>query len=74
LRLDPLELALHGGDDYELLCTVPSHRLKRLDRAPAGSQLTPIGEITHTKQILLIGDDGAAKPLKPGGWDPFRLK
>jgi thiamine-monophosphate kinase len=74
LRLDPLQLALQGGDDYELLFTVPSHRLKRLDRAPGASQLTPIGEVTQTKQILLTGDDGVVKTLKPGGWDPFRLK
>jgi thiamine-monophosphate kinase len=74
LRLDPLQMALHGGDDYELLFTVPPRHLKRLRRAPAFRELTPIGEITRNKQILLVGEDGTAKILKSSGWDPFRHK
>jgi thiamine-monophosphate kinase len=74
LHPDSLQMALHGGDDYELLFTVPPRHVKRLRRAPGFRELTPIGEITGSKQILLIGDDGATKPLKPGGWDPFRHK
>lgn len=73
-HLDPLQMALHGGDDYELLFAVPLRHVKRLRRAPGFRELTPIGEITRGKQILLVGDDGAAKILKPGGWDPFRHK
>ena len=72
LHTDSLQLALHGGDDYELLFTVPPHHVKRLRRAPGFRELTPIGEITRSKQILLVRDDGATKLLKPGGWNPFR--
>jgi len=71
-HLDPLQMALHGGDDYELLFTIPPHKVNRLRRAPGFRELTPIGEITRKKQILLVGKGGAAKPLKPGGWDPFQ--
>jgi thiamine-monophosphate kinase len=74
LHLDPLQMALHGGDDYELLFTVPRRHVKRLRRAPGFRELTPIGEITRGRQILLIGDDDAANVLKPGGWDPFRYR
>jgi len=74
LQFDPLQMALHGGDDYELLFTVPPSRAGQLQRAPGFRELTPIGEITRNKNILLVGDDGAAKPLRPGGWDPFRRK
>jgi thiamine-monophosphate kinase len=74
LHLDPLQMALHGGDDYELLFTVPPSHLRQLPRAPGFRELTPIGEITRNRHILLLGDDGAAKPLRPGGWDPFRRK
>jgi thiamine-monophosphate kinase len=73
-RLDPLQMALHGGDDYELLFTFAPRHAKRLRRAPGFRELRAIGEITREKQIFLVGEDGAAKILKPGGWDPFRNK
>jgi thiamine-monophosphate kinase len=73
-RLDPLQLALHGGDDYELLFTVPPRQAKRLRRAPGFRDLTPIGEITRGKRIILFGADGAGSILKSGGWDPFRRR
>jgi thiamine-monophosphate kinase len=74
LQLDPLQMALHGGDDYQLLFTVPPGHARQLQRAPGFRELTPIGEITRNKDILLVGEDGAAKPLWPEGWDPFRRK
>jgi thiamine-monophosphate kinase len=74
MRLDSLQMALHGGDDYELLFTVPPVRAKVLQRAPQFSDITAIGEIKRGKRILLVGADGRATPLKPGGWDSFRGK
>lgn len=71
-KLDHLEIALHGGEDYELLFTIPPHQAKKLSRAPGASTLTPIGEITRNRQILLVAPDGKTKPLKSQGWDPFR--
>jgi thiamine-monophosphate kinase len=72
LRLDALEMALHGGDDYELLFTVPRHRAKRLKRAPGFGELTCIGEITRSRNVLLVDSVGRATALRPRGWDPFR--
>jgi thiamine-monophosphate kinase len=74
LKLDPLEMALHGGDDYELLFTVPQRLVKSLRSAPEFRDITAIGEIERDKQILLVDSGGRAKPLKPGGWDPFRKR
>jgi thiamine-monophosphate kinase len=74
LKLDPLEMALHGGDDYELLFTVPRRLAKSLRSAPEFPEITAIGEIERGKQILLVDSDGRAQPLKPGGWDPFRKR
>lgn len=74
LRLDPLQMALHGGEDYELLFAVPRGRVKRLQGAPDFSQITAIGEIERGKEITLVGADGRSKQLDPGGWDPFRRK
>ncbi len=72
LRLDALQMALDGGDDYELLFSVPRGRAKLLRKAPQFSDITAIGEIERGERILLVGADGRAKPLKPGGWDSFR--
>jgi thiamine-monophosphate kinase len=74
LRLDPLKMALHGGDDYELLFTVPRRKVKRLRGAPGFQELTAIGEITRDKRIVILGDDGRARSLESRGWDPFRHK
>jgi len=72
LGLDPLELALNGGEDYELLFTVPRKFSRRMPRKVAGIPLTVIGEITREKRVILLGPDGRCKPLQPKGWDPFR--
>jgi thiamine-monophosphate kinase len=71
LKLNPLQMALHGGDDYGLLITVPRRRVERLQRAPDFSSLTCIGEITRGRRILLVNGDGSATPLDAHGWDPF---
>jgi thiamine-monophosphate kinase len=74
LKLDPLEMALHGGEDYELLFTVPQRLAKSLRSAPEFRDITAIGEIERGKQILLVDSGGRAKALKPSGWDPFRKR
>ncbi|MFZ0882266.1 MAG: thiamine-phosphate kinase [Candidatus Acidiferrales bacterium] len=71
-KLDPLQLALHGGEDYELLFTIPPHQAKKLREAPSAPELTAIGEITQNKKIILVRPDGSSQPLKSEGWDPFR--
>jgi thiamine-monophosphate kinase len=72
LKLRPLELALHGGEDYELLFTVPRKFAARLPAAIEKIPVTVIGEITREKKVLLVGANGKIQPLKPLGWDPFR--
>ena len=72
LGLDPLELALHGGEDYELLFTVPKKFSARLPRKIEGVSVTVIGEITREKNIVLLGSHGNSVSLQTKGWDPFR--
>lgn len=59
--------ALHGGEDYELLFTVPPGT--RVPRRYAGLPLTRIGRIVKGRagQVLLTGER-----LAPLGWDHFR--
>ena len=70
--IDPVRLALHGGDDYELLFTVPRQSLSRIPKSFQGVRLTPIGEIIGDHKVQLVREDGSGQLLVPGGWDPFR--
>lgn len=70
--LDPLELSLHGGDDYELLFSVPPQKVKSLPRVFQGIKLTPIGRITQRATLFVCDESGRERPLLARGWDPFR--
>jgi thiamine-monophosphate kinase len=65
-----LDLALHGGEDYELLFTSPPG--KRVPTQVAGVALTQIGHITRTPKIFLRDAKGIARELKPQGWEHFQ--
>jgi len=70
--IDAFDLALHGGEDYELIFTVPARLANRVPLSSRGAPLTCIGEITRDAKILLVQPDGRASPLAPRGWDHFR--
>jgi len=70
--LDPLDLALNGGDDYELLFTVSPKNVKKLRRAPGFSEITAIGEIKRGNAVMLHHPKSRQKRITSGGWDPFR--
>jgi thiamine-monophosphate kinase len=74
LGADPLDLALHGGDDYELLFTAPQTNLQRLPRSFQGLPLTAIGEVTRDRELLLVDKVGREVRLSNRGWDPFRQR
>lgn len=68
------QLALHGGDDYELLFSVSPVRASLLPAKFRGLRLTKIGEIAAGRGVQIIGENRKPKPLRAAGWDPFRLK
>jgi thiamine-monophosphate kinase len=65
-----LDLALHGGEDYELLFTVPQG--KHVPARIAGVALTEIGAITRSQKILLQDENGVTRRLPAKGWEHFR--
>jgi len=71
LRVVPLELALHGGEDYELLFTLPEAAARRLPARLAGVGLQRIGRIERGRTLLLEDAEGRKKPLVPRGWEHF---
>jgi thiamine-monophosphate kinase len=68
-----LGLALHEGEDYELLFTAPRRTL--IPGRIGGAGVHPIGRITARKgrrpRVVLRGRDGKATALESGGWEHF---
>jgi thiamine-monophosphate kinase len=68
-----LELALHGGEDYELLFTAPKRA--KIPSQIAGVAITQIGEIRNRRDyssaIQILGDNGKVSPLPQRGWEHF---
>jgi len=75
LGTDPFDLALHGGEDYELLVTMPAEAVEPALRKLGeryGTSLAEIGEITEAPgEVILVDDDGGEGPLERRGWDHF---
>jgi thiamine-monophosphate kinase len=69
--LDPLQLALHGGEDYELLFTVKPEHAARLPRRVDGVEIKRIGEVTSANDGVKISEGTRTWDLKPGGWKHF---
>lgn len=69
--LDPLQLALHGGEDFELLFTVKPENAARLPRRVDGVEIQRIGEITAASENVRISEGTRTWDLKPGGWKHF---
>jgi thiamine-monophosphate kinase len=70
-RDDALKLALHGGEDYQLLFTVSAKKAAKIPKRFGRIPLHHIGEIQPSKAIHLISPNGKTRPLKPEGWDHF---
>jgi thiamine-monophosphate kinase len=63
-----LELALHGGEDYELLFTSSQNVPARV----AGIRVTRVGRITQAAGMRLLDAEGRARKLAARGWEHFR--
>ncbi|MFZ0537005.1 MAG: thiamine-phosphate kinase [Candidatus Sulfotelmatobacter sp.] len=69
LKAVDLDLALHGGEDYELLFTAPES--KKMPSRIVGTAITLIGHITPGRKIFLKQSNKAKSELKAGGWEHF---
>jgi thiamine-monophosphate kinase len=70
--LDPLILALHGGEDFELLFTVNPANVSKLPNRVDGIAITRIGEIKESVENVRIAEGTRVWGLEPRGWDHFR--
>jgi len=64
-----LQLALHGGEEYELLFTAKPGR--RIPKEIGGVPITRIGEMVRERQMKLAQPDGTAMILRSAGWQHF---
>ncbi|HEY4228926.1 MAG TPA: thiamine-phosphate kinase [Thermoanaerobaculia bacterium] len=71
--LDPLELALSGGDDYEILFTVPEDATAALEahRPELGVPVTRIGRVQEGRGAVLR-DGGVERDVAGLGHDHFQ--
>ena len=65
-----LELALNGGEDYELLFSAAAG--VKVPRSLAGVAIARIGRLVRGKAVTLVRADGQRERLEAGGWEHFR--
>lgn len=70
-RKDALDVALNGGDDYELLFSVSPKKVGKLPKFFRGIHLTCIGKTLKDADLLFVDENGKERPLVAKGWDPF---
>jgi len=68
---EALELALNGGEDYQLLFTVPASKVSQVPPRFHQVPLTCIGTTVAQNAIQLVTADGKTRTLKPQGYDHF---
>ncbi len=74
-NVDPLPWVLHGGEEYELLFTVPPKYQRRLELAvkPLRIPVTAIGVITPRRSGLrIVHQDGSTQKFLPQSYVHFK--
>ena len=70
---DSVELALYGGEEYELLVTIKPKLWQEAKKAVenVGGSLIKLGRVTEEKQLLLQ-TDGKLVSIEARGWEHFK--
>ncbi len=69
MHLDPTIAAMNGGEDYELLFTLPMEQYTKIKDYPG---ITVIGNIVEDKSYInLITRDGTEVPITAQGWNAY---
>ena len=72
-KLDLKDIILNGGEEFELVCTVPSKNLEKVKRNAKKLKvdLYEIGIVTRGKHVVLENDTGQSRIID-GGWLHFQ--
>lgn len=73
--LDAVELALYGGEEYELVITVKPKMWAEAEAVveAVGGMLLPFGRVVRDKQ-LVMEINGKKRPIEARGWEHFKSK
>jgi thiamine-monophosphate kinase len=74
---DPIELGFYGGEDYELLFSVPTARAPALEREYPRRypRIRRIGRLTSSPGVVVMKEPGAPRRRLPDlGFDHFRIQ
>lgn len=70
LNMNLVTAAMNGGEDYELLFTVPLHAHDEIQKIPG---IKVIGHITKPSLgAFLVTRDGTEIPIQAQGWNPLK--
>jgi thiamine-monophosphate kinase len=74
IGVSPIQLALTGGEDYELLFTTLPRDCKKVERQARtrGYRITPIGTIRPQRFGIQMMTDGRTQPLPVTSYEHFR--
>lgn len=68
-KLNPITVALHGGEEYELLMTIRQEDYEKLKTI---TELTPIGFVNDSKAATLILNSGDHAAIQAPGWQAIQ--
>jgi len=74
LGVSPFELALSGGEDYELLMAVDANRVDEVLKAVSSvgrTHAARIGTVQTAQNLLIRRHSGETVPLAVSSWDHF---
>jgi len=71
-KASAIRMALHGGEDYQLLFAVPPRKIPALEGLARSPRITRIGVLTSSPKRLVAVSAGRAVPLTPAGYDHLR--
>lgn len=68
-----MELALHGGEDYELLFTAaPKAKIPAVIRGVPVTEIGYVSRKDYRSAITILDNNGRVRPVAPLGWQHFR--
>lgn len=70
----PLDYALYGGEDFQLLFTMEARKFEELLAERPDLQLVKIGEIIEddSQSVLLVDKEGGSEAIEARGYNHFR--